>query len=375
MVGENRRRAAASPAAEQSTGRPHPQLQRVEITGLTKSFGGAAVLRGLDLEIVGGEFISLLGPSGCGKTTALNCLAGLVKPDAGSIRVDGQELLGLPPERRRFGMVFQNYALFPHLTVAGNVAFGLEMQGVHRREVDGRVREALALVQLDRFGDRHPSQMSGGQQQRVALARTLVTRPRLVLMDEPLSNLDAKLRAEMRMEIRRLHLALGLTTILVTHDQQEALSLSDRIVLLRDGRTEQVGTPEEIYSDPRTAYVASFLGYRNILPVSVAGVDGDAVRISLAGVQIEGTARGAPAPEQPAVAAVRPEDVQVAESGDGIRARVEVTEFIGDHFEIGVSDAAGQRLVARSGRRWPIGAQVVLSIAPNRLFVFAEESE
>ena len=360
--------APAAPA------RPKPQLERLEVRGVGKWYGSLRVLHDLDLDIAGGEFISLLGPSGCGKTTALNCIAGLLQADSGSITVDGRDVTRLAPERRRFGMVFQNYALFPHLTVTRNVAFGLEMQAVRRREIAERVRESLALVRLEHLGDRYPAQLSGGQQQRVALARTLVTRPRLVLMDEPLSNLDAKLRIEMRMELRRLHLALGLTTIFVTHDQDEALSLSERIVLLRDGEVEQVGTPEEIYSQPRSAYVAGFLGYRNLLAVTVEELNGDQVRVALGGVsRLTGSARGELHSGSGAVAAVRPEDVEVLESGGAIAARIEVTEFAGRHFEIGATAGNGARLVARSTRRWPVGASVSLGIRPERLFVFPGE--
>src|ERR687890_292185 len=244
--------------------RPEPHIKRIWVKNLSKRFGDLVALTDFELEVEGGEFISLLGPSGCGKTTALNCFSGLLEPDAGDIELDGESILSVPPERRRFGMVFQNYALFPHLSIARNVSFGLEMEGVGKTEVRERVEEVLSLVHLEEHRDKYPAQLSGGQQQRVALARAVVTRPRIILMDEPLSNLDAKLRLEMRTEIRRLHQALGLTTVYVTHDQEEALSLSDRLVVLRNGRVEQIGTPEDLHERPANRHVADFMGFRNL---------------------------------------------------------------------------------------------------------------
>ncbi|WP_344288658.1 ABC transporter ATP-binding protein, partial [Streptomyces synnematoformans] len=267
---------------------------------VSRSFGRFRALRELDLEIEGGEFIALLGPSGCGKSTALNCLAGLLPLTGGAITVDGERIDNVPPERRGFGMVFQNYALFPHLSVHDNVAFGLKMARVPKAERNLRVAQALALVQLAEHARKRPGQLSGGQQQRVAIARAVVLEPRLVLMDEPLSNLDAALRLEMRTEIRRLHQRLGLTTVYVTHDQEEALSLADRLVVLRDGTTQQIGTPEEVYGSPANRYVAGFMGYRNMLDVTVtdgagAGGDGGRTRVDLADGRLAGTRRdGAP---------------------------------------------------------------------------------
>src|SRR5881397_3322327 len=220
---------------------------------LSKHFGAKNVLDDFALEVHGGEFVTFLGPSGCGKSTALNLLAGLLAPSAGEIWLDDQRLDPLPPERRGFGMVFQNYALFPHLSVFDNVAFGLDVRRVSRAEVDERVRRMLALVKLEGFEARYPAQLSGGQQQRVAIARALVIEPRVLLLDEPLSNLDAKLRLEMRAEIKRLHQRLGTTMIFVTHDQAEALILSDRVVVMEAGRVEQIGRPEEVYRRPATA--------------------------------------------------------------------------------------------------------------------------
>ncbi|HLJ62357.1 MAG TPA: ABC transporter ATP-binding protein [bacterium] len=349
----------------------------MEIRGLTKRFADVVALSAFDLDVHGGEFISLLGPSGCGKSTALNCLAGLVDPDAGQILLDGDDLSPVPPERRGFGVVFQSYALFPHLTVGRNVAFGLEMMGVRPDALSRRVAQALALVHLEDLGDRYPAQLSGGQQQRVALARALVIEPRLLLMDEPLSNLDAKLRLEMRLEIRRLHQTLGLTTFYVTHDQEEALSLSDRIALMKDGTLRQVGTPEDVYLHPQSSFVANFFGYRNLFPVRVEAVRGGRVHVvALGGLRLEGTARGDLAAGAEAVAAVRPEDVVLRPLGDaagGVPARVEFAEFIGDAFECSVETDTSALFVVRAAERWPQGAPVALRVDPDRLLVFPPE--
>ena len=249
-------------------------FERLRLDNVSRNFGTLNALKNVTLDVKRGEFIALLGPSGCGKSTALNCLAGLLPLTAGSIWLDDKRLDQLKPEARGFGMVFQNYALFPHMTARRNVAFGLMMQRRPKAEIEQMVDEALALVRLTAQGDKLPGQMSGGQQQRVAIARAIVVQPPLVLMDEPLSNLDAKLRLEMRAEIRRIHNLLGSTTIYVTHDQDEALSLADRIVVLRDGMVRQVGTPEELYARPAHADVAEFMGYRNLLP-SRASANGD----------------------------------------------------------------------------------------------------
>src|SRR6266508_1034093 len=253
-----------------------------------RRFSGRLVLDALDLHIGGGEFVALLGPSGCGKSTALNCVAGLLPLSDGQIWLDERRIDTLPPERRGFGMVFQNYALFPHLTVRANVGFGLRMRGVNRPETRRRVRQALELVQLAEYADRLPGQLSGGQQQRVAIARAIVIEPPLVLMDEPLSNLDAALRLEMRTEIRRIHRQLGRATIYVTHDQDEALSLADRIVVMKDGVVQQIGAPPEVYSQPANLHVARFMGYRNVLELEVAREDGDRVQLSGGDVLITG---------------------------------------------------------------------------------------
>ena len=352
------------------------KLKSLRVRELTKSFADTAAVVGFDLEVAGGEFISLLGPSGCGKTTTLNCVAGLLDPDAGAIEIDGRDITRLPPERRGFGMVFQSYALFPHLTIARNVAFGLEVRRVPRAEIEARVARALDLVQLRGVGERYPAQLSGGQQQRVALARAIVTEPALILMDEPLSNLDAKLRLEMRLEIRRLHQALGLTTLYVTHDQEEALSLSDRVVLMRDGVIEQSGTPEEMYAQPRSLYVANFLGYRNLLRVQVGAMNGSSVSVDARGARFAGSPRGTLTQGSAAVATIRPKDIQVLAAGspDTIAASVEISEFVGDGFELAADAGRGRRFIARTAERWSAGDQVALRLPPERLLVFPEET-
>jgi putative spermidine/putrescine transport system ATP-binding protein len=241
---------------------PAPHLR---LDALVKRYGGQAAVDGVSLDVARGECIALLGPSGCGKTTTLRLVAGFITPDAGHILVGGRAVERDPPHRRAMGMVFQNYALFPHLTAAGNVAFGLEMRNLPRTEREARVAEALAMVGLAHLADRYPAQMSGGQQQRVALARALVIRPELLLLDEPLSNLDAGLRVEMREEIARLRRAAGITTLFVTHDQEEALALADRVAVMERGRIVECATPEELTERPRHLFTARFLGARAVL--------------------------------------------------------------------------------------------------------------
>jgi putative spermidine/putrescine transport system ATP-binding protein len=247
----------------------------IRIDGVVQRFGDHLALAGVDLDIHAGEFFSLLGPSGCGKTTLLNIIAGFLDPSEGSVYVGDRDVTALPPYRRDIGMVFQNYALFPHLDVAGNVAYGLKVRKTPAAQIKKRVAEVLDLVQLPGYASRMPHQLSGGQQQRVAIARALAISPQVLLLDEPLSNLDAKLRKDMQSELRSLQQRIGITTVLVTHDQEEALSLSDRIGILGSGRLQQVGTPLELYRKPANRFVAEFIGQANLIkaqPTSVAGV-------------------------------------------------------------------------------------------------------
>jgi len=275
-------------------------------------------------------------------------------------------------------MVFQNYALFPHLTVGRNVAFGLEMQRVPKPQISERVNGILSLVRLAEHRDKYPAQLSGGQQQRVAIARAVVTEPRLMLMDEPLSNLDAKLRMEMRTEIRRLHQALGLTTIYVTHDQEEALSLSDRVVLMEHGRIRQVGTPREVYLQPMSAYAANFLGARNLLPVRVTSHAGDAIHVvTESGIELTGTPIGTLASGDDAIAAIRPEHVELLVQGQAVQNTlpgvVQTVEFLGQGTEISIHGALPQDLIARSESEWSQGDRIDVRLPADRLFVFPAE--
>jgi iron(III) transport system ATP-binding protein len=245
----------------------------LRLVNLSKRFGKTVAVQDINLEIQDGEIMTLLGPSGCGKTTTLRCIAGLLRPNRGEIYLGKERMTDLPPERRGIGLVFQNYALWPHMTVYGNLAFGLQLRGVPKEEVKKRIGEALAMVRLSGFEERYPRQLSGGQQQRVALARALVIEPRMLLLDEPLSNLDAQLREEMRFEIRELQKKLGITSVYVTHDQAEALVLSDRIAILHEGRLVQVGSPEDIYNRPGNKFVAGFIGLTSFVEGSIARFD------------------------------------------------------------------------------------------------------
>src|SRR5215212_10379049 len=249
-------------------------FRELRLERLSREFGTLNAVKDVSLTIRKGEFIALLGPSGCGKSTTLNLIAGLLPATGGGIWLDERRIDGLRPEERGFGMVFQNYALFPHMSVTRNVGFGLKMRGVPRADAQRRVEEAIGMVRLKGQERKLPGQLSGGQQQRVAIASAIVVEPPLVLMDEPLSNLDAKLRLEMRAEIRRIHNTLGATTLYVTHDQDEALSMSDRIVVLQEGRVQQIGAPDEVYAQPANLHVARFMGFRNVLELDVDAVTG-----------------------------------------------------------------------------------------------------
>jgi putative spermidine/putrescine transport system ATP-binding protein len=277
----------------------------LELSRLDKSFGANHVVRDVSLEVEKGEFVTLLGPSGCGKTTILRMVAGFETPSDGAIRIDGRDVVGLRPSQRDIGMVFQAYALFPNLTVAQNVAFGMRVAGRPRPEIDARVGEMLGLIGLASLGGRYPFQLSGGQQQRVALARALASSPKLLLLDEPLSALDHKIRVSLRQEIRSIQRELGITTIFVTHDQEEALSMSDRIVVMNVGVAEQVGTPFEVYNHPATRFVANFVGTLNVLEAQV--LDAAAGRVAIAGSPLE-LGRAIAAGAQVALA-LRPEAV------------------------------------------------------------------
>jgi putative spermidine/putrescine transport system ATP-binding protein len=338
-------------------------FRELRLDGMSRAFGTVNALKDVTLSVRRGEFIALLGPSGCGKSTALNCLAGLLTLSNGSIWLDKDRIDGLKPEERGFGMVFQNYALFPHMTVRKNIAFGLAMQGRPKAEIERKVDEALSIVRLGDQGNKLPGQLSGGQQQRVAIARAIVIEPPLVLMDEPLSNLDAKLRLEMRAEIRRIHELIGSATIYVTHDQEEALSLADRIVVMREGRVRQVGTPEELYARPAHSDVAEFMGYRNLIRSQVSS---DAVTVG--GATFQGTAieqvSGA------GVAAIRPDDLHVAADGP-LAATVETAQYHGDCFYCSGKAADGTELYFLSPAKLQKGDSVRLAADRDRVLIYA----
>ncbi len=320
----------------------------VEVEGISKSFGAVAALRDVSLEIRAGEFLTLLGPSGCGKTTLLRLLAGFEAPDAGAIRISGRDVAGLPPHRRPVNTVFQHYALFPHRTVAGNVAFGLEMAGRSPAEVKERVARALEMVRLAEFGLRRVDQLSGGQKQRVAFARAVVLEPEVLLLDEPMSALDPKLRKEMQVEVKNLQERLGTTFVFVTHDQDEALVMSDRIAVMQHGRIEQVGAPEELYERPRTRFVADFLAVKNILESKVVGVDAGRVRLEtrnglpLAAVDDGGYRAGATVS-----IGIRPERIQIG-AATGLDGRLEDEVYLGDRTDWHVR-VGGETLVVAEG--------------------------
>ncbi len=367
-------------------GRPG-EAPDVELRRVSKRFGGVTAVDDVSLTVPRGAFMTLLGPSGCGKTTTLRIIAGFETPTDGAVLIGGQDVSRVPPNARDTSMVFQDYALFPHMTVADNVAFGLKMRGVPPAERNRRVAEALAMVDLVGYERRLPAQLSGGQRQRVALARALVVRPRVLLLDEPLGALDAQIRRQMQRELTDLQRRLGLTFIYVTHDQEEALTMSTQVAIMRGGRLEQVGTPEEIYRRPATAFVASFLGECNLLPARVLEAGGDCVALEVEGV---GVVQAAPPPGAPlavgeaALAAVRPESLSLsAPDGAGdrpasapglvVRGRLVDVQFAGPVTRYRVQVGSHQLSVRCSGQgdpaaapggevevRWPFPSTVAL---------------
>jgi putative spermidine/putrescine transport system ATP-binding protein len=349
-------------------------FSELRLDRIGRNFGEQAALSELSLTIRGGEFIALLGPSGCGKSTALNCLAGLLPLSSGSIWLDDRRIDGLPPEQRGFGMVFQNYALFPHMTVRDNVAFGLKMRKTPGPELRRRVDEAMALVRLEDQAEKLPAQLSGGQQQRVAIARAVVYEPPLVLMDEPLSNLDAQLRLAMRTEIRRLHQTLGLTTIYVTHDQEEALSMADRLVVLREGVVQQVGTPDDVYAHPVNRYVAGFMGYRNMLEFDLESATAETAVLASKDVRLSGMTFG-PIEAKRAVAAIRPEDIVVNGPGPNrLQVTAEVVEYHGREILVLARLPAGEALYIRTEERCVAGDSIVVAVPPERVLIYPADA-
>jgi len=332
----------------------------LSLKGLSKRFGSTTAVEDVSLEVGQGEFVSLLGPSGCGKTTTLRMLAGFLEPSEGEILVDGRDVTSLPPYRRRMGMVFQNYALFPHMNAAKNVAFGLEMRRLPKAEIVEKVKKALERVHLGAYADRRIKELSGGQQQRVALARALVIEPSVLLLDEPLSNLDKNLRDALRKEIREIQQDLGITALFVTHDQGEALTMSDRIVVLKDGRVEQVGTPEDVYERPANPFVAAFIGRANFAGARITDARPGRQRARLdSGAEVAlpdgplGSANPLPPEGARVTLMVRPHRVRLLPSGGGgqgsLRGTVRATTYLGDLVQYEVAVGPNTFVVERAG--------------------------
>jgi spermidine/putrescine ABC transporter ATP-binding subunit len=346
---------------------------------LVKRYSAQSVIGPISFSVNAGEFVSLLGPSGCGKTTTLRCIAGFESPSEGGIYLDGERIDQRPPNRRNVGLVFQSYALFPHLTVFENVAFGLRLRRSTNAELKRRVQEALELVGLSHLAERYPRQLSGGQQQRVAIARSVVLEPRLLLFDEPLSNLDLKLRVTMRAELRNLQRRLGKTAIYVTHDQGEALALSDRIVVMSNGKIEQIGTPVEVYERPATAFVADFIGSSNLLSGEIVANATDRTTIrTQSGILLQSSPSIPGASGSRVTAMIRPENIQIiTESGEGrdnpLSGILEEKTFLGQdlHLKVRINDAQTLSVVlgGRAAGACSVGDRVNLIVSRSHVYL------
>ncbi len=360
----------------------------IELVKLRKTFNGHAAIECLDVSVGAGEMLVLLGPSGCGKTTTMRCVAGLENPDSGRVEIGGRTVfddrtgVNVPINQRNTGMVFQSYAIWPHMTVAENVAFPLVMARCSRGEIDARVKEILSLVGLDGFADRGASYMSGGQMQRVALARSLVSRPAVLLFDEPLSNLDARLRDHLRVQLREIQTRLAITSVYVTHDQREALAVADRIAVMRRGSILQIDDPVSIYTNPRTRTVADFLGYSNIFPASEGRVAGAGFEVALAGGHRLVASRAPASPAGALFACVRPEDLRVraAETSarcavNAIAGEVLLGSFMGNYIQYRVRVAGGAVWDAFDpdiANRVAIGERVTMEVPPENVLLLPE---
>ncbi len=324
-------------------------MAKLEIKDVHKSFGKNHVVKGINLSIGDGEFLCLLGPSGCGKTTLLRMIAGLTETDEGQIIINGKDMTDLPPDKRSNGMVFQNYALFPHMTVEQNIAYGLKRHRVPKDETKRRVQFGLELVRLEGLGKRYPRELSGGQQQRVALARALVMNPDLLLLDEPLSNLDAKLRKEMRLEIRNIQKKLNVTTIFVTHDQEEALTMADTIAIMNGGVVEQLGSPLEMYEHPNTQFVASFIGGTNLIEGEVVTSEGNAVTVRCGKTMLRGLTNNTLTPGQKVITSQRPERLRLHANGETggncVRGKITTRVYLGASIRFVVEDEEGRNII------------------------------
>ncbi|HEY0294578.1 MAG TPA: ABC transporter ATP-binding protein [Bordetella sp.] len=348
-------------------------MAKVSLDRLKKQFGNAVAVSDFSLDIADGELVAFLGPSGCGKTTTLRMIAGFIEPTAGAIRIGDTDVTPLPVHKRDTGMVFQRYALFPHMTVAQNVSFGLEMHKVPMAERAARIRVALDMVRMSALSDRYPRQLSGGQQQRVAIARALAIEPKVFLLDEPLSNLDAKLRGEVREEIRALQQRLGLTTIFVTHDQEEALAIADRMAIMHDGKVQQVGAPQALYERPANLFVADFLGKMNFFK---GALDGEAAFVTEHGTRV---AIAAPVPRA-THAGVRPERLRLAArpaEGNALPGTVESAVYLGAQIEVRVKLDSGASVMAQAangtlGIAAQPGERVHVCFQPADCVLFAE---
>ncbi len=353
----------------------------IEFREVTKRYGALVANDRLSLTVRRGELMTLLGPSGCGKTTALRTLTGHVRPDAGRILIDGRDVTDVPTHQRELGMVFQNFALFPHMTVRDNVGFPLMIRSLSKAERAERVTQALRLVRLEGHEAHYPRQLSGGQQQRVGLARALVYRPKVLLLDEPLSNLDAKLREEMRFEIKDVVTRLGITALYVTHDQEEALALSNRVAIMSRGRLEQVGTPEEIYGQPGSRFVAEFVGLSNFLEARVQAVEGDAMVVALGSRPVTLAALPGATPGARVWLFVRPSEVELVAPGEpadgrALDARVEKATYLGDRmdYRLTVGDGLTLRVQSDAARRWAPGAAVRVRLPRARCWAAGEHA-
>src|SRR5688572_6901993 len=352
---------------------------RVVIKHLSKRFGSTTAVENVSFEIRSQELFFLLGPSGCGKTTLLRLVAGFYPPDGGEIIFGDRPMNDIPPHKRNTGMVFQNYALWPHMTVAENVAYGLEVRGVKGAEKKTRVGEALEIVQMAAYAERTPNQLSGGQQQRIALARALVIKPDLLLLDEPLSNLDAKLRLEMREEIRRIHAQTKITTIYVTHDQKEALSLAQRMCVLRDGRIEQIGEPREVYRAPVNRFVADFIGETNWLPGTVMSAEGGRLRVKTEAGVFEAEGKYPRGKDETVLIGFRPEAVQFTENAaNSFPARIMRVNYLGEIEQYGL-EIAGQKVIKAFEQNplanRPVGTELTVHVRAQDVLVLPESRD
>jgi putative spermidine/putrescine transport system ATP-binding protein len=358
-------------------------MASVEVKEISKQYGAVVAVHSTSFGIESGKFVALLGPSGSGKTTLLNVISGMVTPDRGSVLIDGEDVTNLPPQRRELGMVFQNYALIPHMSVFDNVAFPLKVRGIPRVDIKKRVMEALDLVQLGSFAGRRPKELSGGQQQRVAIARCLVYKPRLILMDEPLGALDKKLREQLQYEIKKIQTELRVTVLYVTHDQTEALTMSDSICVMKDGRIAQIGTPDELYFRPSTEFIASFIGDSNLIPVTIDDIAGNEATVrTIFGVHLRSPTNGKPKVGQTAKLLIRPECVTVTAANSNPSPKFPGTihncVFNGQSMRYLINLSNGATIAARinshaAAPKFSIGDSVNLTWAPQDSFVVVVE--